>query len=160
MQAQEEVQDERVLMTGDEQMNQPPVQSMETTIKALKIQHKAMSQLVGMHLETLLSVMVSSNGVTQKKKLQAAAALIEAFQFSLDFGLGITKTKIHDKGEPYATQANNLAAVLVKAQDNRMVLLADQMAKQEALEAEQQLNADELLADVELETNSEETQSE
>ena len=156
MQAQEEVQ-AQAPMTSSEQ---PPVQSMETTIKALKIQHKAMSQLVAMHLETLLSVMVSSNGVTQKKKLQAAAALIEAFQFSLDFGLGITKTKIRDKGEPYATQANNLAAVLVKAQDNRMVLLADQMAKQDALEAEQQLNADELLADVELETNSEETQSE
>ena len=156
MQAQEEVQAQAPMASSE----QPPVQSMETTIKALKIQHKAMSQLVAMHLETLLSVMVSSNGVTQKNKLQAAAALIEAFQFSLDFGLGITKTKIRDKGEPYATQANNLAAVLVKAQDNRMVLLADQMAKQEALEAEQQLNADELLADVELETNNEETQSE
>ncbi len=133
---------------------------MDTTIKVLRMQHKAMSQMVAINLEQLTRVMMSSHGVSQKQKLQANAALIEAVQFALDFGLGVTKAKIRDGGEAFASQTNNLAAVLVKALDNRMVLLADNMAKQEKADQEVVLNPEELLADVELETNNEELVSE
>ena len=136
-----------------------PVQDMDTTIKALKINQKSLNRLFTMHLQELLKVMVSSNGVSELKKRQAAVAIDEAFQFALDFGLNVTKAKIRDGGTVVAAQTNNLAAILVKALDNRMVLLADNMYKQEQAEAVE-LDAEALLADVEVpETVKEETQT-
>lgn len=124
-----------------------PVQDMATTIKALKINQKSLNRLFTMHLQELLKVLVSSNGVSELKKRQAAIAIDEAFQFALDFGVDVTKAKIRDEGTVFAAQTNNLAAILVKALDNRMVLLANNMYEQEQAETPE-LNAEELLDDV------------
>lgn len=126
---------------------QAPVQDMATTIKALKINQKSLNRLFTLHLQELLKVMVSSNGTSELKKRQAAIAIDEAFQFALDFGVNVTKAKIRDGGTVFAAQTNNLAAILVKALDNRMVLLANNMYEQEQAETPE-LNAEELLADV------------
>lgn len=129
----EAVQEESV-----EQTTPTTAENMETTIKALKIQQKALSQLVNIHAQTLISVMISSNGVSELKKRQAAVALLEAIEFALDFGVNVTKPRLREGGEVFANQANNLAGVLVKALDNRMVLLADNMYKQEQEESQKE----------------------
>lgn len=101
-----------------------------------EMQAEALTQIVGLHLDRLMGIMVSTNGVDFQRKLQAAKALKEAVAYALDFGLGVTETKIRGKGQPLAKETNELAAVLVKAFDNRMLLLADNLRQAEEQEVE------------------------
>ena len=95
---------------------------------------KVFSELVGIHLQTLTKVMMSNNGVSELQKRQANKALVEAVQFALDFGVGVTNANIRDRGTVLAQETNNLAGVLVQALDNRMILLADNLRQQQEAE--------------------------
>lgn len=103
--------------------------------KVTEMRHKAFTELVGIHFQELTRIMMATNGVTELKKRQANKALIEAVKFALDFGIGVTNAEIRQKGEALAKQTNTLAGVLVQALDNRMILLADNMRKEEELKA-------------------------
>lgn len=117
--------------------------SAESMRQVAEMQAEALSQLVGIHLDRLMGIMVSTNGVSFQRKLQAVKALKEAVTFALDFGVSVTDAKIRGKGKPLAVEANELAAVLVKAFDNRMLLLADNLrqAEQEEFKSEDSTNA-------------------
>lgn len=102
--------------------------------KILEMRQKSLSRLVEIHLQVLTQVMMSNNGVSELEKRQANKALLEAVTFALDFGVGVVKPTLRDKGQKYAQQANNLAGVLVQALDNRLILLAENMQEQDELE--------------------------
>lgn len=102
--------------------------------KILEMRQKSLSRLVEIHLQVLTQVMMSNNGVSELEKRQANKALLEAVTFALDFGVGVVKPTLRDKGQKYAQQANNLAGVLVQTFDNRLILLAENMQEQDELE--------------------------
>lgn len=117
-QAQEQVQE----LTQEQQIEQ--------LYKVSSMRHKVLSDLVGVNMNPFLSIMMSSNGVSQKEKLMAAEALKEAVIFALDYGLNISQAGIREKGH-LAKQVNTLAGVLVQSFDNRFLLLADKIKKEE-----------------------------
>lgn len=108
----------------------PEQQNIELR-RLAEMKHKMFSSLLGIHIDTLSSIMLNGNGVSYKKKLEAAKALREAILFSLDFGLDISKAKIRQGGQTLSKESNNLAGVMVQALDNRMLLIADNLNKME-----------------------------
>lgn len=99
--------------------------------KVSAMRHKVLSGLVGNYVDHFSSIMVSTNKVSFQKKLEAAKALREAIQFSLDYGLEISKANIRQEGSPLAKEVNGLAGVMVQALDTRFLLLADKIKQQE-----------------------------
>lgn len=95
--------------------------------KVSEMRLKALSQLVGIHIDSFSAIMIDTNGVTYKDKLNAAKALKEAVLFALDFGLNATNAEIRQKGTKHAKEVNSLAGILVQALDTRMLLLASKL---------------------------------
>lgn len=103
--------------------------------------HKMLTSLVGIHIDQFSALMVSNNGVSYAKKLAAAEALKEAVVFALKFGLGDKhNAKIRQGGTNLAKEVNGLAGVLVQALDNRMLILMDEMNKNNNKETGEQTN--------------------
>jgi len=105
-------------------------QQMDDMRKISEMRFKSLSQLVELHVQSLTRVMLSSNGVSELEKRQANTALVEAIRFALDMGLSVTEAKIRQGGK-LAKEVNTLAGVLVQALDTRMLLLADNMRRDE-----------------------------
>ena len=95
--------------------------------KLANLKHKSYSQLTGIHIDNLLATIISTNGVSYSKKLQAAQALKEGLLFAFDYGLNVSKAKIRQPGQAFAQESNNLAAIVAQLLDNRMLIIADKM---------------------------------
>lgn len=108
-------------------------QNNEAMRMTAEMRRDALTQLVSIHVQTLTRVLMASNGVSQLQKRQANKALVEAIEFALNFGIKEDNV-IRDRGTVFANEVNNLAGVLVQALDNRMILLADNMRKQQEAE--------------------------
>ena len=121
-------------METQEQQQLTPEQQAASVRAMAEMRRDAYSELVAIHLQTLTNVLMSTNGVSQLQKRQANKALVEAVKFALNFGIKDDNV-IRDKGAVFAKETNNLAAILVQALDNRMLLLADNMRRQEAEES-------------------------
>lgn len=104
----------------------------------LEFHGKAYSELIGVHVQRLTQIMMSNNGVSELQKRQANTALLEALKFALDYGLGLTKPKIRDRGTVLAHETNELASILVKAYENKMMLQAIKLQEQQDAEAIQE----------------------
>jgi hypothetical protein len=113
-----------------EQQTESTTVNNEGLKKTAEMQHKVLSNLLGIYIDSFSAVMLNNNGVSQQSKLEAAKGLKEAVLFSLDFGLSVTKANIRQSGK-LSREVNNLAGVLVKALDNRMLLIANAMKEQE-----------------------------
>lgn len=121
----------------EEEVVQPevsPEQNAESFRMMAEMRRDAYTQLVSIHLQSLTRIMMATNGVSQLQKRQANKALVEAIEFALNFGIKDDNT-IRDKGTVLAKETNNLAGILVQALDNRMLLLADNMKRQEEKDA-------------------------
>ena len=105
-------------------------EQLEQLYKVSSMRHKALGDLMGNYIDYFSSIMVSSNGVSFQKKLEAAQALKEAVKFAFDFGLNVSKAKIRQSGN-LAKETNGLAGVMVQALDTRFLLLADKLKKDE-----------------------------
>jgi hypothetical protein len=105
-------------------------QQMQDMRKISEMRFKSLSQLVELYIQSLTRIMISSNGVTELQKRQASSALVEAVRFTLDMGLDVTGAKIR-QGGTLAREVNTLAGVLAQAMDTRMLLLADNMRRDE-----------------------------
>jgi hypothetical protein len=99
--------------------------------RTTEIKFATMSNLVGVYVDSLCAVMVSGNGTSYQKKLNAAAALKEAFRFALDFGLDVTGATIRQEGTQFSKEVNSLAAVFVQAMDTRMLLMTNKIIENE-----------------------------
>lgn len=110
-------------------------EQQESMRKIAELRARSYSDLVAIHIQQLTRVMLASHGVSELQKRQANTALVEAIKFALDFGIGATNAEIRDKGTVFSKETNTLAGVLVQALDNRMILLADNLRKQQELEA-------------------------
>lgn len=110
--------------------NPAPAKTLEEQTTELRrisqFRHKAFTELVGVHLDGFSQIMISTNGVSFKQKLEASKALKEAVMFALDLGLDVTKATIRQHGK-LAKQTNTLAGVVAQALDNRFLLLADKI---------------------------------
>lgn len=91
-------------------------------------------------LLAMVNKIVTGNGVKQKDKGLLSAALINAILFSMDFGTNTSKVQLFEKGHKYYKENHTLAAMLVKAMDARMVLLAYQAKNEESVEVEADLD--------------------
>lgn len=114
--------------------------NMDEAQKISQFRLKSLSQLIGIYLDTFSAEMIATNGKTYNEKVQAAKALKEGVLFALDFGLGITKANIREKGR-LSKEVNGLAGTLVQALDTRFILLADNMRRLEEAQASAQTEA-------------------
>ena len=106
-----------------------PEQQMETAHKVAVMNQKALSQLIKLDIRNYLNNLTAS-GVDGNMKKQIKESLERAIVFSFDFGINVTNAGIAESGK-LARQENALAAHLVRLRENSMLLLADNMRKQE-----------------------------
>lgn len=121
--------------------NPAPIKTLEEQTAELRkisqFRHKAFTELVGVHLDGFSQIMISTNGISFKQKVEASKALKEAILFALDLGLDITKPTIRQNGK-LAKQTNTLAGVFAQTLDNRLLLIADKI-QQDSIK-EQKIN--------------------
>lgn len=126
---------EETQVTQTSELQQTLEEQQASLRSVAEMKAKAYNDLVSIHLQNLTRIMMSSNGVSELQKRQANKALVEAVLFALDFGVNVTGATIRERGTALAQETNTLAGVLVQALDNRMLLLADNLRKQEEQEA-------------------------
>lgn len=119
-------------------------QQMESARKVAVMNQKALAQLIKLDIRNYLNNLTAPrvNGNMQK---QIKESIERAILFSFDFGINVTNAGIAESGK-LARQENALAAHLVRLRENSMLLLADNMRKQEqtaASAAEENTNATE-----------------
>lgn len=105
----------------------------ESVTKTAEATFKTFSQLVGIHIDTFTATMINGNRTSYEKKLAAGIALKESILFALDYGISVSGAKIR-QGGILAKDVNNLAAILAKAFDTKMIVLASKL-EQETTEA-------------------------
>lgn len=106
-----------------------PEQQMETARKVAVMNQKALSQLIKLDIRNYLNNLTAS-GVDGNMKKQIKESIERAIVFSFDFGINVTNAEIAESGK-LARQENAFAAHLVRLRENSMLLLADNMRKQE-----------------------------
>lgn len=119
-------------------------QQMESARKVAVMNQKALSQLVKLDIRNYLNNL-TAQGVDGNTKKQIKESIERAILFSFDFGINVTNANLAESGK-LARQENALAAHLVRLRENSMLLLADNMRKQEqtaASAAEENTNATE-----------------
>ena len=135
MQTEQQVNPENSAGTTENVEQAPTIKTIEEQEGHLRqmseFQANVFAQVVEIQLRKFTRILSSSNGVTQLQKKQAETALIEAVKYALDFGVETTGAKIRDKGTVHAGITNELAAALIKAMDNRTLLLAMRMQQEE-----------------------------
>lgn len=103
-----------------------PEQQMESVKKVSTMQHKALSQLVRVHLADLMNDLAFKPGLSGNEKVSRINTILDSIEGVLDLGLDITKVQIPEKGA-FARRTVKMAGVLAQALDNRMLLLASKM---------------------------------
>lgn len=106
-----------------------PEQQMETARKVAVMNQKALSQLIKLDIRNYLNNLTAP-GVDGNTKKQIKESMERAIVFSFDFGINVTNADLAESGK-MAKQENALAAHLVRLRENSMLLLADNMRKQE-----------------------------
>lgn len=120
--SQEEVKQEEKKLTPEEQAGE--------LRKVSEMRHKALTRLVTAHIQNYGATLIATNGVSYQEKLSTLKSLVRSVEFALDFGIGVTNPEIAQGGK-LAKQENEMAGILVQTLDNRMLLIADNMRKQE-----------------------------
>jgi hypothetical protein len=121
-----------------------PEQQMETARKVAVMNQKALAQLIKLDIRNYLNNLTAP-GVNGNMQKQIKESIERAILFSFDFGINVTNADLAESGK-LARQENALAAHLVRLRENSMLLLADNMRKQEqtaASAAEENTNATE-----------------
>lgn len=126
------------------------VQTYEDLRKMTELKHRASAQLVKAHLINYGATMIATNGVSYQTKLNALTDMVDAVLFAIDYGLDITKPELKQKGAA-AKQQQSLAAILAQALDNRFLLIADNMRKED--EKQEQTVENEQATETQGETN-------
>lgn len=121
-----------------------PEQQMETARKVAVMNQKALAQLIKLDIRNYLNNLTAP-GVNGNMQKQIKESIERAILFSFDFGINVTNADLAESGK-LARQENALAAHLVRLRENSMLLLADNLRKQEqtaASAAEENTNATE-----------------
>ncbi len=119
-------------------------QQMEAARKVAVMNQKALSQLIKLDIRNYLNNLTAP-GVNGNMQRQIKESIERAILFSFDYGINVTRADLAETGK-LAKQENALAAHLVRLRENSMLLLADNMRKQEqtaASAAEETSNATE-----------------
>lgn len=134
---------EEIAQQVTEEQKAPPEVNMEKSLEELRriseFRHKSLSDLTVAHFYNCCSVLMSSNGVSEKEKIIMRNDLGQAIRAILDFGLGITKVDVKEHGK-HAKDVGTFAAVFLQAIDNRFILLADNLQQQERKTVEESKN--------------------
>ena len=101
--------------------------TMEHTVALIKVQQKALDNLVRLQLRDSL-LRLTKDGVNLAEKKNIMNSIERAVLFPFDFSLDIVKARLEQSGK-HAKWENALAAYLTKLLDNTMLLRADNMSK-------------------------------
>ena len=116
-----------------EQIEAAPVmtqeQQTEQAVNVAKVHQKTLDGLVRLDLRTYLN-QLTAPGVKEAEKVQLKASLERAIMAAIDYGVDITQQGLIQSGR-LAKLENTFAAHLARLMDNRMIILADSMAKKE-----------------------------
>ncbi len=121
--------------TPVEATTEQTVEQQEGHIKDMAVfNHTVYRELTKAHLSQFTRIMRAGNGVSQKQKIVAEKALLDVVEMALGFGVDGNETALPEKGQAFAHESANLANALVKAMDNRMLLVALQQKDAESEE--------------------------
>ena len=104
-------------------------EQLENAVKIARVQHRQLENLIRLDLRNYVR-MLTSQGIKENQKLQAAQSLERAICFAFDFGVGATNAGIQDHGV-FGQMENLLAGHLVKLKENGMLITAYNLKKQE-----------------------------
>lgn len=104
-------------------------QQMETTIKMLKVQQKALSDLVVLDVRNLLRMLSDSRTAAIEKK-QIRESIERAIIMAFDYGVDIVKPTLREHGALGKLECS-FAAHMARLKENGMVLIADRMSKED-----------------------------
>lgn len=104
-------------------------QQLETARKVATMNQRALSDLVRLDIRNYLNMLTAPN-VDGKMQLQIKQSIERAIVMCFDFGVDVVGATTLQSGK-LAKQENAFAAHLVRLKENSMVLIADNMRKQE-----------------------------
>lgn len=106
-----------------------PEQQMETTIKILKLQQKALSDLVVLDIRNLLK-MLTAPGITESTRKQIRESIERAIVMGFDYGVEVVNPVLREHGALGKLEVS-FAAHMARLKENGMVLIADSMSKKD-----------------------------
>lgn len=106
-----------------------PEEQMATTIKILKLQQKALSELVVLDLRNFLK-MLTAPGVNEATRKQIRESIERAIVMGFDYGVEVMNPVLREHGALGQLEVA-FAAHMARLKENGMVLIADSMQKKD-----------------------------
>lgn len=109
-------------------------QTMESTIKYLEMQQKALYQMIRLDVRNFLNLL-TAHGTTGNMQKQIKESIERAIIMALDFGTEVLNPQLREHGALGKLECS-FAAHLAKCKENGLLLIANNMQKQEKADAE------------------------
>lgn len=106
-----------------------PEQQREQAVAVAKVHQRALDNLVRLDLRNYLN-MLTAPGVSGNDKMAIKVSIERAITAAIDYGVDVVNQGLLEKGK-MAKLENSFAAHLARLMDNRMLLLADKMEKEQ-----------------------------
>lgn len=116
----------------EETITQTPQEQVDHAVKIARAQQKALDALIDADIKNYMYMLVRS-GVNENDKVQIINSFTRSILFAMDFGVGATDRNLNQKGK-LAKLENSMAAHLVRLKENGMLIMADNLQKQELKE--------------------------
>jgi hypothetical protein len=108
-----------------------PEEQEKETIKIAEFRYRSLASLLKIYIQHFCAVMVSSNGVPYKDKVQAVDLLTNGLLAGLDMGVDLSNPTLLEKGKNAKEQAN-LGAVVAQMIDMSTVIKAFKLKQKES----------------------------
>ena len=122
---QQEIQETKPELTPE----LTPEQQREQAISVAKVHQRALDNLVRLDLRGYLN-MLTAPRVSGSDKMAIKISIERALTAAVDYGVDVVNQGLLESGK-LAKLENSFAAHLARLMDNRMLLLADKMEKQQ-----------------------------
>lgn len=106
-----------------------PEEQKESTMKIIRYQQKALSELVVLDLRNFLSALVAPN-VNAAKRKQIRESIERALVMGFDYGVDVVNPTLREHGELGKLECS-FAAHMARLKENGMLIIADNMSKEE-----------------------------
>ena len=106
-----------------------PEQQREQAVSVAKVHQRALDNLVRLDIRNYLN-MLTAPGVSGADKMAIKISIERAITAAADYGVDVVNQGLLEKGK-MAKLENSFAAHLARLMDNRMLLLADKMEKEQ-----------------------------
>lgn len=133
----------------------PTVEDQSTELtRVAEMRHRSNSMLVRAYVADFLHDLAFKPGLNGNKKAAMIIAFTDMMEAVIDAGIEVTKPNMSTKGAT-GKRVLDIGSILVNSMDNRMLLLARRLEKEEAVGSNVEANKAAELAKTQTETQGE-----